>query len=180
MAQKSAKQPAKMKAAPPAPKGGIIDNMAEKAFADLVQRHWSVPACRMKIDKMLAYGEGNPVLDLIDSFVEGKEDAAAQIMSDLLAIGTDSDGMHAEATGSFARRNAKNRLIRHLRRQKGMSRDEAIAKADSLTDEQYDKAIGELPAQAGLDPSSWFAAILAFIEQYWPQILAALLALLML
>ena len=74
------------------------------------------------------------------------------------------------------RRIVRVRLINHLRKEKGCSRSVARKAVDSLTERQIDEACGTPPA-AG--PGDWLATLWQYITDHWPQILAALLPLLL-
>ena len=171
---------------------GIIDNLIDKKVEAQLRERLSVAHFLIAIEELLAFGNQKTdgtgwesIFDRIEDSVRAHAADIAELLSRsalALALG---EPQHTPAVfGAVAggeqrtacRRIVRVRLINHLRKEKGCSRSVARKAVDSLTERQIDEACGQLPSTGVGD---WLSTLWQFIADHWPQILAALLPLLL-
>ncbi|MBX7106373.1 MAG: hypothetical protein K1X57_20005 [Gemmataceae bacterium] len=172
---------------------GIIDNLIDRKVEAQLRERLSVAHFRVALEELFAFGNRKtdgtawePIFDRIEDTLRTHAPDIADLLSRTslaLALG---ESQHTPAVfGATApggeqriacRRIVRVRLINHLRKEKGCSRSVARKAVDSLTERQIDEACGTPPA-AG--PGDWLATLWQYITDHWPQILAALLPLLL-
>lgn len=171
---------------------GIIDNLIDKKVEAQLRERLSVAHFRVMLEELFAFGNQKtdgtawePIFDRIEDTIRTHAPDIADLLSRTslaLALG---EPQHTPAVfGAVAggeqrtacRRIVRVRLINHLRKEKGCSRSVARKAVEALTERQIDEACGKLPATG---PGDWLATLWQFIVDHWPQILAALLPLLL-
>ena len=172
---------------------GIIDNLIDRKVEAQLRERLSVAHFRVALEELFAFGNRKtdgtawePIFDRIEDTLRTHAPDIADLLSRTslaLALG---ESQHTPAVfGATApggeqriacRRIVRVRLINHLRKEKGCSRSVARKAVDSLTERQIDEACGQLPSTGVGD---WLSTLWQFIADHWPQILAALLPLLL-
>lgn len=172
---------------------GIIDNLIDKKVEAQLRERLSPAHFRVALEELLAFGNQKtdgtgwePIFDRIEDTLRAHAGDIVELLSRTtlaLALG---EPQHTPAVFGApvggeqrvtCRRIVRARLINHLRKEKGCSRSVARKAVESLTERQIDEAVGKLPATGAGD---WLAGLWTFIVDHWPQILSALLPILLL
>lgn len=171
---------------------GIIDNIIDRKVEAQLRERLSVTHFRIAIEELLAFGNQKTdgtgwesIFDRIEDSVRAHGSDIADLLSrTALALALGEPQYTPAVFGAVAggeqrtacRRIVRVRLVNHLRKEKGCSRSVARKAVDALTERQIDEACGKLPAAGAGD---WLSALWLYIVDHWPQILAALLPLLL-